>query len=66
MATQTHHFSSTSIAYATYDDETETLNVTFANGRLYTLPSVSPDVWQDFITAPSAGRFFNERLKGQY
>jgi hypothetical protein len=57
---------STMIDTADYDPNQGTLDISFNNGRTYTLDNVTADVWEAFKQAPSKGRFFNQFLKGQF
>ena len=57
---------STALAYASYDDETETLEIDFVNGRSYTHVGVPQSVYDALAIAPSPGEFYNQQIKGQY
>ena len=49
-----------------YDPQAETLYVNFLNGGLYSYANVPPEVFEEFQEAPSAGKFFLTKIKGQY
>lgn len=49
-----------------YDDETQTLTVTFNKGGTYSYSGVQEDVFQAMKDADSVGRFFLQNIKGQY
>jgi hypothetical protein len=67
MATYTNQFTSTNVDNATWDDETGQLEVTFArDGSTHTYFNVPRSVWEQFVLAPSAGRFLLQNLKGNY
>ncbi|HEX8838270.1 MAG TPA: KTSC domain-containing protein [Candidatus Acidoferrum sp.] len=67
MTIYTESFVSEAVASATYDDETQQLEVTFTSGSTYTLAKpVPPAVWDAFKDAPSPGRFWHTVLKGAY
>jgi hypothetical protein len=51
---------------AEYDNETQTLSVTFTNGRTYDLDGVPPDLFEGLCSASSAGTYFNTYLRGVY
>ena len=52
---------------ATYDDETQELDVTFiANGRTYTHPDVPAQVADELVASPSPGAYYNAAIKGSY
>jgi len=42
------------------------LLVTLANGGTYRYHNVPEDVWTEFQAAPSAGKYFGERIKRHY
>lgn len=51
------------IAYASYDTLSSSLLVIFHNGSQYQYYGVDQDTWNDFISANSAGTFFNSVLR---
>ena len=57
---------STAIAAASYETDTETLEVEFVNGRSYTHEGVPLDVYEGLVSAGSPGSFYNAAIKGQY
>ncbi len=58
---------SSALASASYDPDTQTLTVTFKGGaQSYTYPNVPADVWEQFVTADSPGRFWRESIKDQF
>ncbi len=54
---------STVIAAIGYDEEAETLEVEFASGVVYRYRCISLDLFEDFRTSPSKGKFFNRYIK---
>jgi len=67
MAFETHYFRSTAINHATYDSVTQNLTITFKNGRMsYTYYRVPMLVWVRFISATSAGTYFNDYIEPHY
>lgn len=42
-----------------YDDESNELTVTFANGKDYVYEDVDKGTYDNLINAPSAGKYFN-------
>lgn len=42
------------------------LTVDFVSGQVWQYWPVPEDVYDDFAGAPSAGKFFHERIKGKY
>lgn len=57
---------SSMISEYSYDDETQTLEVTFAKGGTYSYSGVQEEVFQAMKSADSVGRFFLQNIKGQY
>ncbi len=50
-----------------FDDEAETLRVSFrGSGRSYTYFGVPRAIYDALTTARSAGRFFNEAIRGHF
>jgi KTSC domain len=66
VAVRTENFSSAALASASYDDETQTLSVTFTSGQTYALRSVPPEIAQGLFDAPSPGSYWHSVLKGNY
>ncbi len=59
--------SSSAISTASYDPETQELDIVFTNGpQEYTFYGVPEDVFEGLISAPSAGRYYNSIIKGSY
>jgi hypothetical protein len=58
--------SSSAISSVRYDQESQTLNITFTGGREYELAGVDKDVVDELISSPSPGSFFNSRMRGRY
>lgn len=57
---------STAIASAGYDAQTAVLELEFRTGEVYRYFAVPPSVARDLLVAPSAGRFFRDRIRGVY
>ena len=57
---------SSNIQNLIYNDETETLKVTFTSGTTYEYFDVPEDVYEEFTNAESLGKFFHEFIKGKY
>jgi KTSC domain len=66
MPLETFALNSSAIASASYDSDTEELDVTFVNGRTYTHPGVPAGVVKALRDAPSAGSFYSSVIKGVY
>lgn len=57
---------SSTIISADYTEETETLIIRFKNGRDYIYHNVPKYVFEEFISSPSKGQYFNLHIKGRY
>ncbi len=57
---------STEIEWIGYEKKNQMLQVEFIVGGTYQYQDVPEPVYQDFLTAPSHGQFFDARIKGQY
>jgi hypothetical protein len=57
---------SSNIKSAGYDPATDTLEVEFANGSIYTYSDVSPAVYEAMIGAESPGKYFAANIRGKY
>jgi hypothetical protein len=54
------------LSSAFYSLHDQRLDIATRKGRQYTLFGVPPDLFLDFIDAPSPGEFFNANLKGKF
>jgi KTSC domain len=59
-------FEKSMLQSVTYDEEQQTLDVLFANGRKYRYFEVPEIVVAGLIRAESKGRFFNERIRDSF
>lgn len=57
---------SSNVKDADYDEQTRSLTVTFRDGRSYRHSGVDKETAMEFESAPSAGSFFNSRIKGRF
>jgi KTSC domain-containing protein len=57
---------SSALSSAEYDDELESLTLTFTNGRSYTFDGVPQDIYDRLLTDPSPGRFYLTYIKDQF
>lgn len=67
---QTQVFQSSYIHSATYDPNRQTLEVRFANGKVFASPEnpefpapVPLDVWTNFVKSGSPGQFFIKEIR---
>jgi len=51
---------------AGYDKDSQELVITFPNGRSYSYSGVPPDIYEGLTKAKSAGKYFNEMIRGVY
>ena len=58
--------SSSNIASIGYDSENNVLEVEFLSGSVYQYYSVPEYIYNDFMNAPSHGRYLNWNIKGYY
>ena len=54
------------ISRIAYDEEARTLRVSFRNSALYCYFDVPAREFEALKSAPSAGRYYNARIKGRY
>ncbi len=57
---------SSEIEWIGYEQKRQMLQVEFIAGGIYQYDRVPENLYQDFLSAPSHGRFFDEKIKGQY
>lgn len=57
---------SSNVASIGYDPESQTLEVQFVNGGLYSYGGVPDGLFEQFRDSNSPGRFFQSHIKGQY
>ena len=57
---------SSNIAAIAYDKEQQELHVRFNSGAEYAYYEVPVAVYQEFLIAPSKGKYLNEGIKGFY
>ncbi|MCC6912162.1 MAG: KTSC domain-containing protein [Rhodospirillaceae bacterium] len=61
-----HNGSSTAIRGVNYDARGKVLRVAFTSGAVYDYFGVPRQVYEDFIAAPSRGRFFAYRVRDKF
>ena len=65
--THTLHFpDSSNISSARYNATEGVLEVSFRNGGTYRYRGVPVSVYEGFVLAPSAGRFFHSQIKKRF
>lgn len=60
------HTNSTNLAESLYKDTTGELFVTFKGNTQYAYKGVPANLYEEFLAAPSAGKFFNEYIKNKF
>ena len=58
------NFDSSNVVAATYNTNTEILDISFKGARVYRYFDISICFWEEFKVADSPGRFVNEYLNG--
>ncbi len=58
--------SSSNLRSYDYDEESQTLSITFHSGRTYSYGSVPQSVAEGLGTADSPGRYFNSNIKNNF
>lgn len=66
MAKLTQPISSSMLAAVEYDTDSETLEVTFNNGRTYAYENVPQQEYEGLVNAPSPGRYYLNAIKDQF
>jgi lysyl-tRNA synthetase class 2 len=61
-----HDLRSTHLATADYDPDRQTLDVKFRTGKVYRYFDVPAAVFDELLAAPSAGRYFNTKIRERY
>lgn len=59
-------FDSVSLSSAEYNSAERCLDIVFTNGSRYIYFDVSEDIYTQLLSAPSKGRFFNEKIQRIY
>lgn len=66
MPRLTCDFQSTALSRASYDPESQTLDITFTSGRSFTYESVPERVFEELRDAPSPGSFYHNNIRDRY
>jgi hypothetical protein len=66
MAMRRQRVRSSSIRTVGYDDETNTLELRYAGGKVYHYLDVPKEVFVDLLAAPSIGAFVNTDIKPNF
>ena len=57
---------SSAISRVAFDEDAGVLSIWFRDSGLYLYFDVTQDIYEGLRSAPSAGRFFCDRIKGRY
>ena len=57
---------STNLSEVAYHNQSRIMEITFNSGHIYRYTAVPEMVFQDLINAPSAGRFYNQFIRGRF
>lgn len=64
MTIHNHYFLLSSFLQSCkYDNEKKELTVTFTSGKDYTYEDVERDIYEGFVAAPSAGKYYTSVVK---
>ena len=66
MASWSKNVFSSMVQSVSYDSDTQTMIITFNNGKSYAYADVPEDVAGDLSNAASVGEFMNSEIKGRY
>ena len=66
MPLKTQKLRSTALIQASYNTDTETLTLWFANGQSYDYPAVPEDIYDGLTTANSPGSYYSTFIKDQF
>lgn len=66
MPRLTCDFQSTALSRASYDPESQTLDITFTSGRSFTYEAVPERVFAELRDAPSPGSFYHNNIRDRY
>lgn len=66
MAVQSFTPASSNVEEVSFDEDTDTLTVTFQGGRAYDVLNCPASTYRQFKDAPSAGQFYNRQIKGRF
>jgi hypothetical protein len=58
--------SSTDVASIGYDPDSQTLEVEFLSGGIYQYFQVPQSTYEEFINAPSKGKYLHQNIKNRY
>ncbi len=56
---------SSNVSAVAFDHDTCTLKVRFKGGGLYEYPDTPHELFEEFLNAPSKGKFFNKNVRGR-
>ena len=61
-----HEVVSSNISFIGYEEETQSLYVTFKKGQTYKYNNVSKEVFKEFLNASSVGSYYKSHIIGKY
>ena len=59
-------FNSTNISEAFYQPDTQILEISFHSGHIYRYAGITREIFDQLISAPSTGKFYNKHIRGQF
>jgi hypothetical protein len=63
---QSHSVESSTLTAIAYDHNNEALQLQFRDGSIYSYSRVPADIYEALLIAPSKGKYFNSRIRGQF
>ena len=63
---QRDYVTSSNIVSVGYDPGSETLEIEFQNGAVYQYYNVNQVIYEEFMNAPSKGKFLNYQIKNAF
>lgn len=66
MAAEPWGFQSNMLDAGQYDEQTGEMTLVFKSGASYSYRGVSKSIWEGLKNAPSAGRYYNSEIKGNF
>jgi hypothetical protein len=64
--TQYHSIESSTLTMIAYDSDHQVLWLQFRDGNIYSYCGIPPEIYDALLSAPSKGRYFNSKIRGQF
>jgi|HubBroStandDraft_6_1064221.scaffolds.fasta_scaffold3839372_1 hypothetical protein len=63
---QSHSVESSTLTAIAYDSNNELLKLQFHDGSIYSYSRVPVELYDALVSAPSKGKYFNSKIRGQF